>query len=411
MYKWFSVVLVVAMVFFAFPVVNQPATAHAQSGPMVLAYYYGWFNMDQWNGPEMIDRPAEPYDSTDRGAVSRQIGQAQSAGIDGFVMSWFGPDEPYTTGNFQGLLDQSAAQGFRAAVDVDMGQGFLSTTDSVTNALHYAVNTLGNHSAYLRYNGKPVIFFWNQFRFTPGQWNEIRNAVDPDHNTIWIAEGDALAYIGVFDGLNLYNIAWSANPASTNASWSTRTRNAGGIFVGTAMPGFDESRLGRGSAPVVRGRDNGNFLRASFAGAAAANPHMIIITSWNEFPENSYIEPSANYGTMYLDIARELIASYKASGTVPAVPAAPVNSAASNIPTTSPTGVFAAPTVSGLNVRQGPSTGTAIIGRTSYPNQYPLLGRSADNSWFVVDYGGGQGWVSAQYANVNGDVNAVPVVE
>src|SRR5512133_3936838 len=98
MKKWLSLIVLAVLVLPIFPGTSNPQPVHAQSGPMVLAYYYGWFNMGQWSGPEMIDRPAEPYDSADRGAMSRQIGQAQSAGIDGFVMSWFGPDEPYTTG-------------------------------------------------------------------------------------------------------------------------------------------------------------------------------------------------------------------------------------------------------------------------------------------------------------------------
>lgn len=402
MTKWLCRVLVLAL---ALTLLPGGSAAQAQRQPTVLAYFYGWFNTDQWNDPQLIDRPAEPYNSADGGVMARQIGQAQSAGIDGFVMSWFGPDEPYTTGVFHGLLDQAAAQGFRAAVDVDMGQGFLSTVEAAQNAVSYAVHTLANHPAYLRYDGKPVIFFWKQQRFSPAQWREIRAQVDPDHNTIWIAEGDALAYVGVFDGLNLYNIAWSANPASTNAAWASRTINRGGYFVATAMPGFDESRLGRAN-PVVRGRGNGDYFRRSFAGAAAATPHMIIITSWNEFPENSHIEPSQQYGTFYLDLAREMIAAYKSGA---AVPAGPAGGAAGPVPAESPTGVFAAPTVSTLNVRQSPSTDTEILGRVGAPSRYPLLARNADASWYLIDFGSGQGWVSATYARAEGNLDAVPV--
>ncbi len=402
MTKWLCRVIVMAL---ALTLLPGAPSAQAQRQPTVLAYFYGWFNVDQWNDPQLVDRPAEPYNSADGGVMARQIGQAQSAGIDGFVMSWFGPDEPYTTGVFHGLLDQAAAHGFRAAVDVDMGQGFLSTVESAQNAVSYAVHTLANHPAYLRYDGKPVIFFWKQQRFSPAQWREIRAQVDPDHNTIWIAEGDALAYVGVFDGLNLYNIAWSGNPAGTNASWASRTMSRGGYFVATAMPGFDESRLGRAN-PVVRSRGNGDYFRRSFAGAAAANPHMIIITSWNEFPENSHIEPSQQYGTFYLDLAREMIAAYKSGASVPAGPA---GGAAGPAPAESPTGVFAAPAVSTLNVRQGPSTDTEILGRVGAPNRYPLLARNADASWYLIDFGGGQGWVSATYARAEGNLDAVPV--
>lgn len=396
-----ALVLVIALALALTALPAVPA-AQAQRQPTVLAYFYGWFNTDQWNDPNLVDRPAEPYNSADGGVMARQISQAQSAGIDGFVMSWFGPDEPYTTGVFHGLLDQAAAHGFRAAVDVDMGQGFIGTPESALNTLSYAVNTLGNHPAYLRYDGKPVIFFWKQQRFTPQQWRDIRAQVDPNHNTIWIAEGDALAYLGVFDGLNLYNIAWSGNPAGTNATWASRVTGRGGYFVATAMPGFDESRLGRGNA-VVRARGNGDYFRRSFAGAAATNPHMIIITSWNEFPEQSHIEPSQQYGTFYLDLAREMIAAYKGGAAVPAGPAG-----AASPPLESPTGVFAAPAVATLNVRQGPSTDTAIVGRVGYPNRYPLLAKNGDASWYLIDFGGGQGWVSATYARAEGDLNAVP---
>lgn len=412
MKKWITTLLL-ATLLVPFAVAQPPQAAEAQSGPMVLAYFYGWFNSGQWGAGELIDRPAEPYDSADRGVMSRQISQAQSAGIDGFVMSWFGPGEPYTSSVFGGLLDQAAAQGFKAAVDIDMGQGFLSTVDEARNAVNHAIHSYGNHPGYLRYNGKPVIFFWKQQRFSPQQWAEIRNAVDPNHDSIWIAEGNALGYIGVFDGLNLYNIAWSGNPAGTNATWSSRVKNAGGIFVATAMPGFDESRLGRGEA-VVRDRGNGSYFRASFSGAVASNPHMVIITSWNEFFENSHIEPSANYGTQYLDLAREMIGQYKASGSVPAAPAAPADGGQAaptdpQIPPLAEGQPGAAPRIANLNIRQGPSTDTRVVGRAAAPNVYPLIGKNANASWYQIDFGGGQGWIAAQYADVRGDINAVPV--
>lgn len=380
MRKWLYPFVVIAL---ALTLLPAAPSVEAQREPTVLAFFYGWFNADQWNDGTLIDRPAEPYNSADAGVMARQISQAQSAGIDGFVMSWFGPDEPYTTGVFHTLMDQAAAHGFRVAVDVDMGQGFLDSTESAQNALNYAVHTLGNHPAYLRYDGKPVIFFWNQFRFSPQQWQEIRNQVDPDHNTIWIAEGNGLQYLGVFDGLNLYNIAWSSNPAGTNATWASRVSSRGGYFVATAMPGFDESRLGRGEA-VVRGRGEGDYFRRSFAGAAATNPHMIIITSWNEFFENSHIEPSQQYGSFYLDLAREMIAAYKSGA---AVPAGPAGGASGPAPAESPTGVFAAPTATVLNVRQGPSTDTEIVSKAGYPNRYPLLAKNADASWYLIDFG------------------------
>lgn len=388
--------------------VNHP-TSHVEAvgSPTVLAYYYGWFNGETWNSGQLSDRPAAPYDSGDRGVMSRQISEAQSAGINGFVMSWFGPDEGVTNGNLFGLLDTAAGQGFTVAADVDMSSNWLNSTDAALNAMRYMMSSVVTHGAYLRYDGKPVIFFWNQGRFSVSQWQEIRAQVDPDHTTIWIAEGVASGYLPTFDGRNLYNIAWSRNPAGTNATWANRTKRAGGYFVATAMPGFDDSRMGRGEATVIRDRSNGDYFRRSFAGAAASNPHMIIITSWNEYFENSHIEPSQTHGTFYLDLARELIASYRATGTVPVSPAGGVTTQAP--PANSPTGVYASPNVAALNVRQGPSVESARVASVGLGTRYPLLGKNADNTWWLIDFGGGQGWISAQYATAEGDINAVPV--
>ena len=126
MRKWLYPFVVIALALTLLPA--APAV-EAQRQPTVLAFFYGWYNPDQWNDPNLIDRPAEPYNSADAGVIARQISQAQSAGIDGFVMSWFGPGEPYTSSVFGGLLDQAASQGFKVAVDIDMGQGFLSSVD------------------------------------------------------------------------------------------------------------------------------------------------------------------------------------------------------------------------------------------------------------------------------------------
>jgi hypothetical protein len=388
--------------------ISQPTSQVEAAGtPTVLAFYYGWFNGETWGSGQLSDRPAETYDSSDRGAMARHISQAQSAGINGFVMSWFGPDEPYTTGNLFGLLDLAGAQGFQVAADVDMSSTWMNTTESALNAMRHAMSSVVTHGAYLRYDGKPVIFFWNQNRFSAAQWREIRAQVDPDHTTIWIGEGASVP-MPVFDGRHLYNVAWSRNPAGTNATWANRTKNAGGYFVATAMPGFDDSLMGRGDATVVRNRNNGDYFRQSFAGAAAANPHMIIITSWNEYFENSHIEPSQTHGTLYLDLARELIASYRATGTVPVSPSGGVTTQAPAV--TSPTGVFAAPTVAALNVRQAPTVEAERITQVNSGNRYPLLGKNGDGTWWLIDYGGGQGWVFAEYTTVEGDLNAVPVV-
>jgi len=72
-----------------------------------------------------------------------------------------------------------------------------------------------------------------------------------------------------------------------------------GIWVAPAAPGFDARLIG---GTRVVDRRGGQTLREELNAALQSNPDAIGIISWNEFSENTHIEPSENYGTMALDV-------------------------------------------------------------------------------------------------------------
>ncbi|MCL4506594.1 MAG: hypothetical protein M1434_07570 [Chloroflexi bacterium] len=129
---------------------RPPRRAESQAGRTVLAFYYTWYSSDLWSSGKTSDVAAQPYNSTDPNAITRQVDQARGAGIDGFVASWYGPDggaNNQTQSNFLQLLDIAAARGFKAAVDFETYGPFFGDTGAVVNALKYAVGTLGAHPA------------------------------------------------------------------------------------------------------------------------------------------------------------------------------------------------------------------------------------------------------------------------
>ena len=296
-----------------------PAPAHAQGERVVLAFYYAWYERDSF-GNNTSDQPVQPYGSSERATIERHVSQARAAGIDALVQSWYGPgggaSNP-TESNFRTLLDVIAVQGgLRAAVDFEAGSPFFATRGDVQSALATLLATHVRHPGYLTVGGKPVIFFWYNTRFGVDDWQAIRDAVDPNRSSIWIAEGTNTDYLRVFDGLHLYSIAWSANPQATLNSWGSKVRaksadlGAFKYWVSTAMPGWDDTRTGRANA-YARSRADGEYYRQSFNGATSSGADWVVVTSFNEWVEGSQIEPSVTYGDFYLERTRDFANAFR----------------------------------------------------------------------------------------------------
>ncbi len=307
----------------------RPIPARTQDERLVLALYYAWFDWSTWE-ESLPDKPLQPYLSS--AAIDRHVQEAQRAGIDALVLAWYGPsmENNPTEPNFRALLDEARSYETHAAISVDLGSpNFLQTTVAVQDALKVLRNQHARHSAYLRVDGKPVVFFWQQEIFSVNSWKAIRNEVDPNHQMIWIAEGANLDYLAAFDGLYLYSVAWSDQPDAVLVRWGnevsawSQTHGDFRYWVATVMPGYNDLVTGRSDA-FVRSRNGGDFYRTCWEGAIQSEADWVVITSFNEWMEGTYIEPSVNYGDAYLDLTSELAADYQSADFIPTPTATPV---------------------------------------------------------------------------------------
>ena len=357
------------------------APARAAADKLVLAFYFPWLDRTSFSSGQMADAPAAPYDSGDAATVERQVGEAQAAGIDAFIGSWQGTGST-SDQHFPQVLDIAAAHHFQVALYFETN---FAVRKGVAAELQSALDHYLSHAAYLRWRGKPVVFFWQPGAFgDAAAWSQLRQQIDPQHAQIWSVDTTDASYLSAFDGIHLFSAGkWTGttDTAPVDAAWR-RTISAYNAAHGTAriwaagvLPGWDESRVQppRADAKVFPRRD-GALYTESWQAAMASNPEWITITSYNEWFEGTQIEPSVTYGTRYLDLTRRFADLWKGA-TPPTVP-----------PTAPPRPTVAATAVPVPATPVPPGGADPCVGGTAFPQTGHSICKQMESYW--RQYGG-----------------------
>ncbi|MDI6769237.1 MAG: endo-1,3-alpha-glucanase family glycosylhydrolase [Anaerolineales bacterium] len=300
---------------------------------MLWAYYYPWYIREEWDTSILLDQPTLGYyGSGDRATIEQHIQQAQEAGIDGFISSWWGPHS-YTDDNLRLLLDAAQARDFSVMINFEllMYDGQPLPEADILNWLRYAVSKYGDHPAYAEVDGRPVFVVWVSYLVPDPTWEQILTTLrdeglEPFLIGQFAGESADLDSLEVFSGLYQYNIlnVMQSTDADQLAALQSVYENIGRsvhyfpllgpsttyIWAATVQPGYDDHLIPRRTSPILP-RDDGSLYRATFEAAIASNPDWIFITSWNEWWEHTYIEPSQSYNADYLDITREYSENWK----------------------------------------------------------------------------------------------------
>jgi|SRR5579864_30304 len=291
-----------------------PGVAHpADMNHPVLAYYYVWWD------PSVFDRtlfqPLQPYNSDDQNVMQQHVNQAKGAGIDGFVVDWYGNGDR-TDANFAHLLDIANKSGFTATIQFDTPHFW--GVDDVVAQLQAFYDHYANNPALVRYQGQPVLFFWQSSTFDNATWSSIRSQVDPNHSSIWLADGDNFNILSgdAWDGVSPYAIAWSGDPGSQLPRWSNVARSVAPdkLWNPVVSPGCNDSAA---RAPTcIQDRGNGAYYQATWDGALASSPSWaVVVSTFNEWMESTQIEPSQQWGDQYLQLTKQNSDLFKASSS------------------------------------------------------------------------------------------------
>jgi hypothetical protein len=290
---------------------------------MLWAFYYPWYSLNDWSSSWLKDHPLEPYASSNTEVIAKQIEQAQSVGIDGFISSWWGP-ESVTDPNLGKLLDIAQEKNFKITIYFETLAGPNGTPldeNTIHNWLAYAIQRYRDHPAFMKADGKPLIVIFVSGTVPLETWTRVFASLrDEGLDAAYLAMdwGYSLSSLEVFDGLHDYSIF--TYPDLKQKYFSTARgihyysllsdQHAPKMWVATVQPGYDDT-LQPSREGQVQDRLNGDFYRATWEAAIQSNPDWIFITTWNEWYEHTNIEPGELYGDQYLNITREYAELWK----------------------------------------------------------------------------------------------------
>ncbi|MFP3852880.1 MAG: glycoside hydrolase family 99-like domain-containing protein [Anaerolineales bacterium] len=298
----------------------------------LLAFYYPWYGSP--DGPTGFARawedkppPNTPnlglYDSKDPAVFRQHIRDARQAGVDGFIVSWWGQGD-FTDEVLQDVILPIAAE---ERFPITLYYERADSREQIVDDFRHILSVYGSHPAYMRVAGDPVlfIFFEVSLRFDRADWQYVFDRLE-EEGLDCFCHGAGLAsgfHLGdapldylfeLFDGVHMYL------PASVPLGqldplyrgYATKASVAGTSFAATVSPGFDNSPWydSFGFDHMVIERQGGDYYRSTWEAALGSDADWILLTSFNEWHEGTEIEPSEEHGEQYLDLTHDLVTNW-----------------------------------------------------------------------------------------------------
>ena len=284
---------------------SSSETTGAVSDPVpVLSYYYIWFDTQSWERAKTDYPLLGRYSSSNIDVMRQHIQWAKSAGITGFIVSWKSTDK--LNQRLEQLIKVADEENFKLAI-IYQGLDFYRKplpAAQIDADLSYFIEHYADDPAFQIYE-KPLVIWSGTWQFSR---EEIEYVVLGKREQILIlaSEKNVEGYSRIADLVDGDAYYWSSvNPdtfpgyAEKLTGMSEAIHAKGGLWIAPASPGFDARLVG---GTTVVDRKDGQTLQIQFNTAMQSSPDAIGLISWNEFSENSYIEPSENYDDRYLKV-------------------------------------------------------------------------------------------------------------
>lgn len=311
------------------------ATVHAtENKPALWAMYYAWYQTA--SGPhgkssmwtvESSGQPrskAQPlagyYDSDNAEAVRWHIRLAKACGIDAFLCSWWGGANISGKAFEQTILPLAAEEKFKVAICSELAQ-FHHDVNALARQTAGALLRGKDNPAYLHVDGKPLVYLYQvpfDPRLTPETFTALVRGVEAETGPVyWMMDkianpGDRglnfpenwlripdIPMMGFYGTFSIKRIWTCEDLAPHYARLVAQARAAGKKVFLPAHPGHDNSGF-RPDDFFVIPREDGATLRGYLRAITDAGADVALLTSFNEWPETTVVEPSSSWPDPYL---------------------------------------------------------------------------------------------------------------
>ena len=310
---------------------DAPAAEAVGAEPTLVGIdYFAWYGKGagsaHWNDNlaygVVRQKPLLGYYSSDSGEVIREhLRILQAAGVDYIAVNIHVQET--------GVREYELAVAERLAQIIEEDGSplricaqicpYVTSLDVFGAAIADICDRLANRPAYFVWRGSPVAFvFWTgNFDGEAAAAQAIRRQMQDflliaSSLRLYDQSGETTKTFGLFDGWSLFSpLETVVGPDRWQDLASVyREYKAGNqaIRVFTCSPGYDDRDLQdparSGNRQRLIEREEGEVFRTMLSMAAQLDPppHFVKISTFNEFHENSHIEPTLEIGTRYMEI-------------------------------------------------------------------------------------------------------------
>lgn len=311
------------------------STDHSQTTPFVVkddTRWRHWGVGDPNADNDSADSRWTPnqgwFDSANPSVIETHLEQAEWAGIDAFIVSFWGINS-YEFENFKTMLrvaNQKASKLlFTLYVETSRYRDLENSvaverlkTELETIYDHFTDESLIPEKELIwTKDGKPVLFVYVQSFINEEVWSSTVKYLDDNGKSFFLVAdrpGSSPTLNRNFQGAHQYDVyapTYRDRYKETFLKIKNNAEQFNQLFCAGVGPGYDDTYVRPEANHPPLERFNGDTYRKSWENALSLDPEWITITTWNEWHEGSEIEPSVENGDLALQQTKTYVQLFK----------------------------------------------------------------------------------------------------